>query len=46
MLSMYGPFVDVEIVEKSMGVWSLQAAIKRMLGIKRAVVDNSQSFNK
>ena len=35
MLSLIGPMVDLEIVEKSMGAWSLQAAIKRMLGLKR-----------
>lgn len=35
IISALGRLDDLEIIEKSLGVWALQAAIRRMMGIKR-----------
>lgn len=32
--SMMGPMHDLEIIEKSLGIWALQSAVRRMLGIR------------
>ena len=35
MTAMIGDISDLEVIEKTLGVWSLQSTIKRLLGVKR-----------
>jgi PAS domain S-box-containing protein len=35
MVAMIGEVSDLEVIEKSLGVWSLQSTVKRLLGLRR-----------